>query len=245
MSTDWKSWIAIGVGVAVLALGVWGFSTLARSNAELTAQLEKLQRGFEEFTARSDGRVADRLESILSGLQEIRNGQTGMDSRLSSLENALSERRFSATERHRVLPGRERVLVLPRPPQFIEPARAARAVLGVRVQDVTPELAKALELKEARGALITEVLPDSAAEQAGLRRRDVVVRLNDQAVRDGDHLGELVRARKPGDGVRLTVFRDGKKQVFRAVLATWKGLQLRLPREGEELDIPFREWFPR
>jgi len=232
MSTDWKPWIAIGLGVAVLALVVWGSATVVRRNVDLTVRLDKLQQGFEEFSARSDGLVADRLQSMVNELQEIRNSQTGIDSRLSSLENTLSENRSSGTA-VRVLPrrGRPRIAI----PEVRLEVKPPRAGLGVSVQDVTPELAKVLGLKEARGALITRILPESAAKRVGLRRRDVILRFDDVAVRNGEHLGDLVRARKPGDNVRLTLQREGKQHVYRVVLGTLREPKERLrfhPRPG-------------
>ncbi|MDZ7809563.1 MAG: PDZ domain-containing protein [Arhodomonas sp.] len=58
--------------------------------------------------------------------------------------------------------------------QLIKYGEVRRGLLGVRVQDLTPEIAEAMGMDERRGALIAQVQPGSAAEDAGLQEGDVV-----------------------------------------------------------------------
>lgn len=65
--------------------------------------------------------------------------------------------------------------------------------LGVKVQDITDELAEAMGLKQKRGAVVTEIKPDSPAQRAGLRRGDVVLEVNRKKVESGREFASLVR----------------------------------------------------
>jgi putative serine protease PepD len=73
------------------------------------------------------------------------------------------------------------------------------------------------------GGLIAEVEPNSPASKAGLKTGDVVVKVDDSPVGSGTDLAAAIRARKPGDQVRLSVFRDGKEQQVTVTLGQSPG----------------------
>jgi serine protease Do len=83
--------------------------------------------------------------------------------------------------------------------------------LGVAVQNLTPDVAQQLEIPASdHGVVITKVQPGSAAENAGLQERDVVVSVDGQPVRDANAFRSMVENTKPGDVLRLRVHRgDG------------------------------------
>ena len=87
-----------------------------------------------------------------------------------------------------------------------------RAQLGVRVQAVTSDMAASLGLKQAGGAVITNVAPGSAAERAGLKRGDVIEAFNGQPVHDTNTLRNRVAAASPGSTADLTIVRDGAEK---------------------------------
>jgi serine protease Do len=89
-----------------------------------------------------------------------------------------------------------------------------RAMLGV----VTDESDK--------GAEITEVRDESAAQKAGLKKGDIITRIGDKKIQDAGDVSEAVRAQKPGDKVAITVLRDGKEQKVTAELGKYKGVGL-------------------
>lgn len=104
---------------------------------------------------------------------------------------------------------------------LIQEGRVVRGYLGVRVQDLTPELAEGLGLQETKGALITEVLPGTPAEEAGLQEGDVILEVNGQGVKDADALRLLIARSRPGKAVDLRILRDGKMRAVKATLAEY------------------------
>jgi membrane-associated protease RseP (regulator of RpoE activity) len=84
--------------------------------------------------------------------------------------------------------------------------------LGVMLQDVSPSMAKALQLGDETGILINEVVADSPAAKAGLEDGDVIVAFEGKPLGDYADLSQAVGAHKPGTTVTVTVLRDGKKQ---------------------------------
>jgi serine protease Do len=99
--------------------------------------------------------------------------------------------------------------------QIREGGSVERGFLGISLEDLTPELAAALELKtDTRGVLIKEVLLDSAAEKAGLKRYDVIVEFEDQPVEKRNQFLNRVAMLSPDTKVEVVVLRDGKRKTF-------------------------------
>ena len=94
---------------------------------------------------------------------------------------------------------------------LVEFGEVRRGRLGVRVQDVTPELAEALGLGSTRGALITRVEPGSSAEEAGVRAGDVVILVGGREVDDSADLRNYVGLLHIGDDVHMTIMREGRQ----------------------------------
>ena len=82
---------------------------------------------------------------------------------------------------------------------------SGKARLGVRVQDLTKELAEKLGLDETRGALVSEVTAGGPADRAGIDRGDVVLEVNRQPVEDAAAFAKLVRGAEPGKTLLLLV----------------------------------------
>jgi serine protease Do len=97
---------------------------------------------------------------------------------------------------------------------LIKNGKVERAWLGVSVQDVTPELAKSFGLKTPRGALIADVTKNAPAEEAGLKRGDVVLTYQGKDIPDAATLRNDVASTPIGQDVTVTVWRDRKKQEF-------------------------------
>src|SRR5690554_790198 len=103
--------------------------------------------------------------------------------------------------------------------QLIEHGEVRRGALGVNIQDLTAELAEAFSVKkDQRGVVITQVVEDSAAEDAGLEAGDVVVAVDGRPVRRAADLRNKVGMSPVGDRVALTVMRDGKQHDITAVI---------------------------
>jgi len=104
------------------------------------------------------------------------------------------------------------------PTQIVQPAvdsivrygKVAHSYIGIGITDVTPENSKFFELKDANGAVISEVQPDSPGGKAGLKVGDVIVGLDGKKVTDAGQLQAEVSSKHPGTKVTLDVLRDGK-----------------------------------
>jgi serine protease Do len=93
--------------------------------------------------------------------------------------------------------------------QLIEFGETRRGWLGVNVQPVTLDMAEAMGLAEARGAVVTRIDPDGPAASSGLRTGDVILAFGERRVADDRALPRIVAETEPGTTVRMEVFRRG------------------------------------
>ena len=98
--------------------------------------------------------------------------------------------------------------------QLKEKGYVARGWLGVSIQEVTSELAEALEMEIPKGALISQIIKDSPAEKSGLKEEDVILTFNGEEIFYSSDLPLTVGAIKPDSRVNATVLRDGKKKII-------------------------------
>jgi serine protease Do len=96
-------------------------------------------------------------------------------------------------------------------PQLQKRGHVTRGLLGVNIQDVTPELAKSLGLKESKGALVSQVVPGGPAEKAGIELGDVIVNFDGRPVGDSKDLSRIVASTPVGKTVTVKLLRDGKE----------------------------------
>lgn len=101
-----------------------------------------------------------------------------------------------------------------------------RAFLGVNYVPVTPESAKLYDLSAKNGAYIyaergSAVANNSPASRAGIKDKDVILKVNDVEIGSSGALSTLIGEYAPGDTVELTVLRGGKEQVVRATLSEY------------------------
>ena len=99
--------------------------------------------------------------------------------------------------------------------QVIVSGVVTRGWVGIGVQDMTPELAGPLKLPKVSGALITEVVSGSPADQAGLKPGDVLVGVENKPVTDYASTLNLISALKPGATARLKVIRNTGELEFK------------------------------
>jgi Do/DeqQ family serine protease len=96
--------------------------------------------------------------------------------------------------------------------EIIQHGSVKRGRIGVAIQDLTPDLAQAMNTKHTTGAVIARVEPGSPAERAGLHSGDLVVAVNGVAVRGGTQLRNMIGLSRVGDNVELTVDRSGAER---------------------------------
>ncbi len=101
--------------------------------------------------------------------------------------------------------------------QLQEFGETRRGWLGVRIQDVTPDVAEAMEMEEARGALVTDV-PEGPAEDAGMQAGDVIMTFDGAEVEDTRGLVRRVGNTAVGKAVEVIVFRDGDRETLTVTL---------------------------
>jgi Do/DeqQ family serine protease len=94
-----------------------------------------------------------------------------------------------------------------------------RGELGVTLQNLTPDLARAFGLHRRGGAVVARVLPGSAAEKAGVQRGDVIVALNGEQVTNANDMRNDVALLRIGTEVRLDILRRGIPMTVHAVIA--------------------------
>jgi serine protease Do len=102
--------------------------------------------------------------------------------------------------------------------QILKTGKVSRGYLGVSIQNVNADLAKAFRLPSAEGVLIGDVTADSPGAKAGLQKGDVIVGLNSQPVATAEDLRLRVSQTAPGTTVKLEAIRDGQKKQFTATL---------------------------
>jgi serine protease Do len=110
-------------------------------------------------------------------------------------------------------------------PQLKSGKAISRGYLGVAIQDLTPSLAKALEVPAEKGAVIADVTSSSPAAAGGLKSNDVVVSVDGQPVTDAKSLTRAVGFKAPGSEAALTVYRGGKKIDVKVKLGTRPDLE--------------------
>ena len=94
--------------------------------------------------------------------------------------------------------------------QLQNQGHVTRGWLGVNIQEVTPELAKSFGLKDNKGALVSQVVPNSPAEKAGIQQGDIILEFDGQEVSDSKELPRIVASTPVGTSVMVKLSRDGK-----------------------------------
>jgi serine protease Do len=103
--------------------------------------------------------------------------------------------------------------------QLKEHRTVARAWMGIRMEQVTPEIAKGLGMPNGRGALVAQVEPNSPAQKAGIKTGDVITAVDGKSIDDARSLGVRIGAMAPKTAVRLHVVRNGRENTLTVTLA--------------------------
>lgn len=94
--------------------------------------------------------------------------------------------------------------------QLIQFGNVKRGVLGVGAQDITPELASAFKMSDTNGAAITQILPNSAAQQAGIQVGDIIIGVNGSKIKNASDVVNTVGFLRVDSKVNVEVLRNGK-----------------------------------
>ena len=114
---------------------------------------------------------------------------------------------------------------------LVKHGEVRRGLLGVTTQDLTPDLVKAFNLKDVKGAAISRIENNSPAEKAGLALGDIIVSANGKAIKNSHELRNIIGLLQIGDKVDLEYFRGDEKREATATI----GKQERAHQAGDKL----------
>ena len=107
--------------------------------------------------------------------------------------------------------------------QIIKYGKVERGVLGVTIQNLTPEIAKGLGISEANGVVVTQVQPDSGADKAGIKAGDVILKVDGQPVTSNSSLSSAIGVMRLGTQVNVELARNGKVMNLTATISKAAG----------------------
>jgi len=115
--------------------------------------------------------------------------------------------------------------------QIVDFGEVRRGLLGVTITTIDSESAKALGAEVNRGALVSDIQPGSAAEEAGVQVDDIIVRVDNKKINDSRELANAIGLKGSGDTVRIELLRDGETRTVTATL----GQRTMTQSAGEEI----------
>lgn len=101
---------------------------------------------------------------------------------------------------------------------LIEHGVVRRGLLGVIMQDLTPQLAKAFDLENTIGAVVSKVETDSAAFNAGIKEGDIIVSINDTATKNSHQIRNIIGLLQIGDSIQVEVLRGKQQKTLTAII---------------------------
>ncbi|MFQ5603088.1 MAG: PDZ domain-containing protein [bacterium] len=114
-------------------------------------------------------------------------------------------------------------------------SKSQKGWLGVSIEEMTPSMVDEYEIGNRTGLLITDVVHNSPADDAGLWEDDVIVEFNGKAVAIAKDFSKSVRAHKPGATVKLKIVRDGEEKTIEVTLGKLKSQRRYLRRIDENV----------
>jgi serine protease Do len=125
-----------------------------------------------------------------------------------------------------------------------EKGSVTRGWLGVMIQKITPDLAKSFGLKDSKGALVGDVIPDGPAFKAGIKRGDVIVNFDKQPVDEMEALPKIVAKTTPGKAVKVEVVRDGNSKVFDITIEVLKDTTVAAAAKSDPVGLQVQDITP-
>jgi serine protease Do/serine protease DegQ len=122
--------------------------------------------------------------------------------------------------------------------QLQQKGSVSRGYMGVTIQPVTEDLAHSFGLKQARGALVNDILKGGPAEKSGVRQGDVITSFDGSEVKDPSHLQRLVAEAGINKIVKVKVFRDGKEVDLNMTLSSADGVPKQRRESGDNAEQP-------
>jgi serine protease Do len=121
--------------------------------------------------------------------------------------------------------------------QLHDEGKVTRGWLGVAIQSLSPDLLKAFNLEDTQGALVADVVADSPADKAGLKRGDIIIRFNGNNVKESSELPRMVAAVAPDTKVEVDIIRGGKTITLAVTLGRMKDEDLKAKARLQPSDV--------
>lgn len=130
-------------------------------------------------------------------------------------------------------------------PQLKKEGKVTRGWLGVMIQPITKELAQSFNLDSSEGALVGDVMKDSPAQKAGIKRGDVIIEFNGEKIGKMKELPAIVAATPVGKKVKVKILRDGREKVLTCKIEQLKEEEEKIEKaETEDLGMTTQEVTP-
>jgi len=123
---------------------------------------------------------------------------------------------------------------------LIEKGHVERGWLGVMIQGIDDDMAKALNLESAEGALVAQVMDDSPAKKAGIKIEDVIIEVDGKKVEGPSRLSLMVASMQPDSNVKLKLIRDGEEKIVTVKLGEHPDTEQKVaeqPKSTEKIGI--------
>jgi S1-C subfamily serine protease len=162
----------------------------------------------------------DEYENFIQTDASINAGNSGgalinMHGELIGINSAIISRTGGSVGIGFAIPSEMVVSVMDR---LLEYGTVPRGLLGVYMDSVTPAFAADYGLAVTAGALVLDVIPESAAAAAGLRINDVITGIDGETIANSNELRNLVAMKLPGEPIEVSLVRDGRARTLEAVL---------------------------
>lgn len=119
---------------------------------------------------------------------------------------------------------------------LIKKGKVVRGWLGISIQKITPELARQFNLKEEKGALVSDIVENSPAEKAGIKRGDVIVEYDGRQTDEPYQLRNMIANTLPGEEHTLKVLRDDKLIIIKVIIGELPA-EMQRPETGDYQNV--------
>lgn len=127
-------------------------------------------------------------------------------------------------------------------PQLRDTGKVTRGWIGVSIQPVTRDLADSFGLSAEKGALVSEIVPESPAEKGGIKAGDIILTFDGKEIKEMNDLPRLVAATATGKKVDVVVMRDGKEETLALTIDKLKdGDDETMVDSGDKLGMAVRQ----
>ena len=180
--------------------------------------------GIVSATGRSDVMSAQNFENFIQHDAAINPGNSGgalfnLDGELIGINNAIATDGWSRTNAGVgfAIPINQVKRIME---DLIQSGDVTGGWLGISFQELSENLVLALDLKDAKGVMITQVLNDSPAEISGLQSKDVIIKIDGQKINGTSDLRNIIFYKYPGTMITLTIIRSGNEIEKNVMLAS-------------------------